>query len=643
MLMRKALTAAIVPLLAGSAVAFSVAAADPPAAMLLIDGSGSMWGRLEPDRRAKVDLIREQLTGVLAAVPNVRVGVASYGHRRRGDCRDAEVIASVNGPRDAAVAAIAKLDPRGKGPLVAGLTAAMADIGQTRPAAVLLITDGVDNCQQDACAAAAELAKSAPGVPIHTVTVGVNPSDWPRLSCIANATGGSVFEARDPASLAAAIDAASKIAMLAPDAPADPTVATAPPSPPPPGAASLRATLALNEGAATFAAPARWRVYPRGGKTKLSEAEGPELSVKLEPGNYEIEAEVGRVTARRTVSLEAGAQQNLSVPLNAGRLIVKASNVRGAPASATAIVTIAPNDDSDETVSASIVHSGAADVVLPPGSYKVTIADSAIRRLENVALTAGQAKTIDAVLDAGRLELSAAGADGALLDDVTYRISADDPESADGRRDVARARAARPAFTLPAGTYYVEASSGAGRVRDRVAVGAGEIITRTLALPLVGVKLSAEIAGSPAGFGQGLVYRIAELDGDQREVVRSLQPTIETALLPGRYRIAARLDAHHITAEREVTIEAGKPAIIVLAIPAGEVRLKAQAGGGDVYWEILDAAGKSVWRSQLAEAKALLAPGSYKARYASGDRRLVAAFDVKAGEKRDVELGVAAP
>ncbi len=58
---------------------------EAPTAMLILDGSGSMWGRLPPDNRAKIDIVREKLGTLLAAPSSTRLGLISFGHRRRGD------------------------------------------------------------------------------------------------------------------------------------------------------------------------------------------------------------------------------------------------------------------------------------------------------------------------------------------------------------------------------------------------------------------------------------------------------------------------------------------------------------------------------------------------------------------------------
>ncbi len=61
--------------------------------MIVVDGSGSMWGNLGTDKRPKLEMVREALRALLPSLrTDARVGLASFGHRRRGNCGDAEVI-----------------------------------------------------------------------------------------------------------------------------------------------------------------------------------------------------------------------------------------------------------------------------------------------------------------------------------------------------------------------------------------------------------------------------------------------------------------------------------------------------------------------------------------------------------------------
>ncbi|MEQ1716730.1 MAG: VWA domain-containing protein, partial [Hyphomicrobium sp.] len=200
-----------VPLGAGG----GVHAEEPRTALFLVDGSGSMWARFDTptEKRAKIDVVRELLKPLISADKTSRIGLGSFGHRQRGDCSDVEIIAAPGADRDGVLGPLEKLNPKGKGPLAQGLRQSTAAIGASRPASIVVINDGTDNCRQDACAAAAEIAKTAPGIAIHVIAVGVDPGDHPHLQCITKATGGKFFDVRDPLGLAAAISEAGMLAL----------------------------------------------------------------------------------------------------------------------------------------------------------------------------------------------------------------------------------------------------------------------------------------------------------------------------------------------------------------------------------------------------------------------------------------------
>ena len=225
---------------------------------------------------------------------------------------------------------------------------------------------------------------------------------------------------------------------------------------------------------------------------------------------------------------------------------------------------------------------------------------------------------------------------------MTFAISEDDPDSPNGRREVARSRAPSPSFTLPAGTYYASAHSGDGEVRQRIAVGAGDVVKRALILPLVPVKVSSQIAGEKASAAHGISYRVTALDGDRRELVRSVKPDLNLTLLPGRYRIAAHLDAHDLKVAKEITVGDGQAQDVDLQFTAGEVSLKlgpgVSASVSDTSWEIVDGQGKRVWQAMATEATALLPPGRYTVHLQRRDQNLQAAFEVAAGERKVVQI-----
>ena len=640
-------TAVIIVMLATlMAAAAGARAAEAPTTLFVVDGSGSMWGRFEADKRAKIDVVRELLKTKIETAPGQPIGLASFGHRRKSDCSDVEVIATPNVDHGLLFEPLEKLNPRGKGPLVAGLRAAITGLGQSRPASLIVIGDGIDNCQQDACAAAVEIAAQAPGVAIHMISIGVEPAELPRLSCVAKATGGTFYDVKDSAELSAAIDAATKLAMLPPDQqplPAKPTAAA-----PPPTATdgSLKATASLAQGGAELDMPLHWRIFKSGTTSPISESDASaSIGARLDPGNYDVEADAGTVRARQTVTVVAGRSLGVIVPLNAGRLKVVVKNEKAGNIASSSVITIEPTADAAAAAEVSwIGRQGSTVQLLPAGTYTVTALAGAVRETKSASINAGAEASLDFALGTGRLELSAGlRDDGGAIENVTFTITEDDPDSPDGHRDVARSRAATAEFTLPAGTYYVSARAGEGEVRQRIAVGAGDVVKRALILPLVAVKISTLIAGQPGTAAQGIVYRVSALDGDRKEIVRSVMPELALQLLPGRYRVTARLDAQHIKADEVITIEAGKSSDVVLKIDAAEVALKLGtqqfANPGEAYWEIADVNGKPIWHTMDSEPKALLPPGRYTVSLEFRDKRTQAAFEVHSGERKVLQIG----
>ncbi|HEY8194436.1 MAG TPA: VWA domain-containing protein, partial [Hyphomicrobium sp.] len=582
---------------------------------------------------------REKLATLLQMPSSTHIGLVSFGHRRRGDCNDVELIAPPDSPRENILGPLAKLNPRGPGPVTAALKVAMDAIGKTRPAQIVVVGDGADNCQQDTCAVVSDLAKNSPGVAIQYIGIGIPASDRPRIACVAQETGGHYYDVADSNGLNAALEEVTKLALLSPGAPGAAAQSTGPAAPPPPAGASLRVSASLTKDGALLSVPLRWRIFKAGEKTVAGQSDGPDISAKLAAGSYDVEAQLGSVTARQSVTVADGAAESIILPLDAAHLQIRAAATKGGEPSATAMLTVALRDKP-----IALGRSGSADLYLPPADYTVTVVDGVAHASQSVTLTAGDEKPLDIVLGTGRVDLTATtGAAGGAIDDILYTVFEDDPESADGRREVARSRAAEARFTVPAGTYYVSARSGAADVRQRIAVGIGETVKKTLNLDLAPLKVSTLVAGAAATAAQGVIYRIDRLDGDKARVARAVGPDLTINLPPGRYSVSAALAAYPLSATQEVVLESGKPAVVTLNIEGGMVSFKPPQGevatNGDIYWEVVDSTGSPVWRATGADAKTLLAPGHYKVRFEARSTRREAQFDVRAGEAKEIEIG----
>jgi Ca-activated chloride channel homolog len=190
--------------------------------LLVLDASGSMRGKIEG--RTKVDLARETVGGVVRGwSPDNQLGLIAYGHRRKGDCADIETLIPVGTLNpDAYLKTVNGLGALGMTPLSAAVRqAAQALDWSEQKATVILVSDGEETCNLDPCAIGAELEKSGVDFTAHVIGFDVaDAAHQAQLRCLARATGGRYFNARDGRELSAALQGAIVASTEPPPPPA---------------------------------------------------------------------------------------------------------------------------------------------------------------------------------------------------------------------------------------------------------------------------------------------------------------------------------------------------------------------------------------------------------------------------------------
>ena len=188
---------------------FSVAVADeaghPPATLFVFDASGSMLGKVEG--KTKDEVARTVLSGVLTSLaPEIRVGLVMFGHRRKGDCTDLEVVAPVGSDRAELAKTIKGVKPKGETPLAEAVKLAIDEVkGYEGEASVVVVSDGKDECGGDPCAATREAIPSGVKLRIHVVGFDVTPDEAEQLQCVARAGNGKYFSAKNASQLGRAL------------------------------------------------------------------------------------------------------------------------------------------------------------------------------------------------------------------------------------------------------------------------------------------------------------------------------------------------------------------------------------------------------------------------------------------------------
>ena len=186
-------------------------AATPPAptrTMVVLDASGSMWGQI--GGRPKIAIAREAVDSMLSGWSGGELGLMAYGHNRKGDCADIQVLQPV-GPANAAAIRrqVDAINPKGMTPITEAVRQAAGQLRYTeRKATVILVSDGEETCNADPCALGKELEQMGVDFTAHVVGFDIERGSTAhrQLQCLASNTGGRYIEAGNAAELNQALE-----------------------------------------------------------------------------------------------------------------------------------------------------------------------------------------------------------------------------------------------------------------------------------------------------------------------------------------------------------------------------------------------------------------------------------------------------
>jgi Ca-activated chloride channel homolog len=122
--------------------------------LFILDGSRSM--RAKMGNKDKMAIVKEVMTKLIKELPdNVQVGLEVYGHRRKDDCNDIEVLSPVGtASKDTLIKQIQAINPKGKTPITKSLELAAEQLEAVEEeTTIVLISDGQETCEADPCAA----------------------------------------------------------------------------------------------------------------------------------------------------------------------------------------------------------------------------------------------------------------------------------------------------------------------------------------------------------------------------------------------------------------------------------------------------------------------------------------------------------
>ena len=189
----RTLTAALA--LSASLLAAPVQAQDTPntTTMIVVDMSGSMLKLLGSERR--YEIAQSMLVDVLPDVTaQSNTGLVAFGHRRENDCTDIEMFATPGAGLDNLRGYVSTLAPvnRAKTPLRDAVALAANQIPSTSQGAIVVVSDGEDNCGVNVCDLVPNLRDR--GIPVFLLGIALENESIEQIQCLTRDTGGFLIQ-----------------------------------------------------------------------------------------------------------------------------------------------------------------------------------------------------------------------------------------------------------------------------------------------------------------------------------------------------------------------------------------------------------------------------------------------------------------
>lgn len=450
--------------------------------MLVLDGSGSMWGQI--NGTTKIQIARDVLRDVLGTIPpNMEMGLVVYGHRQEGICSDIEVAVPVGPGTAEQISRFAdRVTPRGMTPLSAAVRVAAEELKyKTQPTNIVLVTDGIETCHADPCAVAEELEKHGIDLTVHVVGFGISDDEEGQVACLAERTGGRYLSAADAEELSEAlVEIVPSIVENLDSADTEPP-AKAPPlvQEPAEAEANLSCVARLSEGSQPMAdnAAVHWEFFRIGedgnpaAHAEFSTDNGI-CETHLAPGRYLARARLGNLVQERKIVLTGDEKTEVEAVFDAGFVIVTAKHsAQDTKPLLTAKLKLISRDGMTE-------GEGSLSAYVRAGPVTASAqADGATVYGEDT-VTAGEETNIDLILGSGTVSPSAmyaAGQPTKAGDPVHYELVASVP-NAEGEHAVFPIDLDRTSVDVPPGEYLLRTRLGKAEATIPVVVEPGKTI-----------------------------------------------------------------------------------------------------------------------------------------------------------------------
>lgn len=537
----------ILGVVAALALAVPVMAAER--AIIVLDGSGSMWAQI--DGKARITIARETLASVLATLPDdLELGLMTYGHREKGNCDDIELLVKpAAGTAAAIIAAADAINPKGMTPISQAVRLAAEDLRFTEEkATVILITDGLETCEVDPCALASELESEGIDFTTHVLGFGLSDEEGQKVACLAENTGGKYLSAKDGAALAEALTATVAQVVAAEPAP-EPE-----PTPAPVAEYNLQPTASLSEGGPDIVddkADLVWELHKVGADGGKGEWVATDyystFKGAIEPGDYIMTATMDYASVSQPITITAGKVATPHFILNGAILKVHPRPSAGAEVDENATVELYKGSDDYITT-----NYGDIDLVVPAGELTLKVEIGEAKSSETFVAKAGETIEKDVVLGVGIAKVVAEYVAGMPVEADIYLEVVEAKRALDGsRKSVTYGYGGKQDFELAPGDYVLLYKLAGASGEVPFSIKTAEVTD----VPLV-LDAGILVVTTPGDDYVELLGAQKTIEGNRKSFDYGYGPEFTTTLAAGDYVVLSKIGDGET--ETPITIKAGE-------------------------------------------------------------------------------------
>lgn len=537
----------ILGVVAALALAVPVMAAER--AIIVLDGSGSMWAQI--DGKARITIARETLASVLATLPDdLELGLMTYGHREKGNCDDIELLVEpAAGTAAAIIAAADAINPKGMTPISHSVRLAAEDLRFTEEkATVILITDGLETCEVDPCALASELESEGIDFATHVLGFGLSDEEGQKVACLAENTGGKYLSAKDGAALAEALTATVAQVVAAEPVP-EPK-----PAPEPVAEYNLQPTASLSEGGPDIVddkADLVWELHKVGADGGKGEWVATDyystFKGAIEPGDYIMTATMDYASVSQPITITAGKVATPHFILNGAILKVHPRPSAGAEVDENATVELYKGSDDYITT-----NYGDIDLVVPAGELTLKVEIGEAKSSETFVAKAGETIEKDVVLGVGIAKFVAEYVAGMPVEADIYLEVVEAKKALDGsRKSVTYGYGGKQDFELAPGDYVVLYKLAGASGEVPFSIKTAEVTD----VPLV-LDAGILVVTTPGDDYVELLGAQKSIEGNRKSFDYGYGPEFTTTLAAGDYVVLSKIGDGET--ETPITIKAGE-------------------------------------------------------------------------------------